>query len=115
MCAALTDTLVSSTSAVLIGTDCPAMTSHDLRAAVQSLQRGKDAVFAPTEDGGYALVAMKRCHPTLFDGIDWGTSAVMEETRARLRAIGWTWEELGILWDVDTPEDYERLAACRLL
>jgi len=115
MYAALTETLVTSTSAVLIGSDCPAMTPHALRGAMRALERGKDAAFAPTEDGGYALVALKRCHPTLFQGIAWSTSAVMEDTRARLRDVGWTWEELDRLWDVDTPEDYERLIASRLL
>jgi rSAM/selenodomain-associated transferase 1 len=115
MCAALADTLATSTSAVLIGSDCPAMTPHALRGAVRALEDGKDAAFVPTEDGGYALIALKRCHPTLFDGIAWSTSAVMEDTRARLRVVGWTWEELDLLWDVDTPEDYERLLASRLI
>ena len=115
MSAALTGTLVTSTSAVLIGSDCPAMTPHALRGAVRALEDGKDAAFVPTEDGGYALVALKRCHPTLFQGIGWSTSAVMEDTRARLRAVGWTWAELDLLWDVDTPEDYERLLASRLI
>ena len=48
MCAALSDTLAVSASAILVGSDCPAMTSHHLRAAVRALERGNDAVFAPT-------------------------------------------------------------------
>jgi uncharacterized protein len=115
MCAALTHTLAASTSAILIGTDCPALTTDDLRRALCALERGNDAVFAPAEDGGYALVALRRCDPRLFDGISWGTPVVMEETRERLRALAWTWEELDLLWDVDTPSDYERLLASRLL
>jgi uncharacterized protein len=115
MCAALTETLAANRSAILIGTDCPAMTPDDLRRAIRALEHGSDAAFTPTEDGGYALVALRRCDPTLFDGIAWGTPVVMEETRERLRALAWSWQELGLLWDVDTPGDYERLLASRLL
>ena len=39
----------------------------------------------------------------------------MEETRARLRELGWRWHELETLWDVDRPDDYERLVASGLL
>jgi glycosyltransferase A (GT-A) superfamily protein (DUF2064 family) len=35
----------------------------------------------------------------------------MELTRQRLRAMGWTWSEPATLWDVDRPEDLERLHA----
>jgi glycosyltransferase A (GT-A) superfamily protein (DUF2064 family) len=33
----------------------------------------------------------------------------MDETRARLQRLGWQWAELAPVWDVDRPEDYERL------
>jgi uncharacterized protein len=115
MCAAFTQTLAASPSAILVGTDCPAMTTDDLRRAVSALERGNNAVFTPTEDGGYALVALRRCDPALFDEIAWGTPVVMEQTRERLRTLGWSWEELDVLWDVDTPSDYERLLASHLL
>jgi glycosyltransferase A (GT-A) superfamily protein (DUF2064 family) len=39
----------------------------------------------------------------------------MAETRRQLAALGWQWRELETLWDVDRPEDYERLVASRLL
>jgi glycosyltransferase A (GT-A) superfamily protein (DUF2064 family) len=35
----------------------------------------------------------------------------MAQTRARLAALGWRWAEPATLWDVDRPEDLERLAA----
>jgi glycosyltransferase A (GT-A) superfamily protein (DUF2064 family) len=47
--------------------------------------------------------------PALFDAMDWGTATVMEETRQRLRNLGWRWYELGMRWDVDRPGDYQRL------
>lgn len=115
MRAALEAALAACARVVLIGADCPALTPRHLRAAARGLDEGHDAVFAPAEDGGYALIGLTRCDPGLFEDISWSTAAVMDETRERLRALGWRWLELDTLWDVDRPEDYERLLASRLL
>lgn len=95
---------------VLIGSDCPALERNALRLAAAAL-REVDVAITPAEDGGYALIAMARPHAPLFDGVAWGTATVMAETRERLRASGLAWRELARTWDVDRPEDYERL--CR--
>lgn len=112
---ALAGCLARSASVLLIGTDCPALGPCELRRACRLLESGVDAVFAPTEDGGYALVGLTRCDSRLFEAVAWGTSSVMTQTRERLRALRWNWSELDVLWDVDTPQDYERLLASRLL
>lgn len=106
--------LDSSRRAVLIGTDCPVLTAHHLRETHEALAAGNDAVFAPTEDGGYALIGLARCDARLFDAIPWGTDTVMSVTRGRLAAMGWRWHELETLWDLDRPGDYGRLVACGL-
>lgn len=100
---------------LLMGSDCPALTAHHLRQASRHLRDGADAVFTPCEDGGYALVGLRRVAARLFDGIEWGAENVMAETRARMEALGWRWRELETLWDVDRPEDYQRLVASGLL
>ena len=102
-------------AALLIGSDCPALTARHLRQADRALRDGADAVFVPCEDGGYALIGLKRVDARLFDGIAWGGETVMAETRSRLRGLGWRWRELETLWDVDRPEDYQRLLASGLL
>lgn len=107
--------LANSRCAILIGTDCPALTTNHLRDAARILAQGQDAVFVPAEDGGYALIGLARCDARLFEGIAWGEASVMNETRARLRALDWRWQELEMLWDIDRPEDYKRLLAARLL
>ena len=107
--------LASARRVTLIGTDCPALTAQHLRDADHVLVAGRDAVLVPAEDGGYALIGLTRCDAPLFDGVGWGGAGVMEETRTRLRALGWSWEELETLWDVDRPEDYQRLLASGLL
>ena len=99
----------------MIGTDCPALTAGELRAAAKALQAGNDAVFVPAEDGGYVLIGLRHPIASLFYGIPWGTDQVMDHTRARLRSAGLRWQELAPLWDVDRPEDLDRLRASGLM
>jgi rSAM/selenodomain-associated transferase 1 len=107
-------TLLADGPALLIGSDCPALSAEDLRAAAGSLAT-HDAVFQPAEDGGYVLVGLARPVPGLFEGMRWGEGDVMKETRLRLRRSGATWREMPTRWDVDRPEDYRRLMASGLL
>jgi rSAM/selenodomain-associated transferase 1 len=102
-------------SAVLIGTDCPALTPRHIRLAFQALHSGYDAVLAPAEDGGYVLLGTTRPDARLFEDITWGTNRVLGLTRARLRLLGWRWLELETLWDVDRIADWHRLSKSGLL
>ena len=115
MAAAAGDALERAARVLLIGCDCPALTARHLRRADRVLREGADAAFVPCEDGGYSLIGLRRAAPGVFEGVPWGSADVMETTRARLRALGWTWRELETLWDVDRPEDYRRLVASALL
>jgi rSAM/selenodomain-associated transferase 1 len=100
--------------AVLVGSDCPALRPSDLRAAARALHSGADAVLAPAEDGGYALIGLRRASRRLFEGIEWGSARVLAQTRIRLRRLRWRWKELRTVWDVDRPEDVARLGRTRL-
>jgi uncharacterized protein len=115
MLAAFNTTLAKHTRALLIGSDCPALTAKYLQDAARALRDGCEAVVGPSEDGGYVLMGLSRTDPRLFDGIAWGGADVMTETGARLAVLGWRWRELETLWDVDRPQDYERLLASGLL
>ncbi|HSN62659.1 MAG: TIGR04282 family arsenosugar biosynthesis glycosyltransferase [Azonexus sp.] len=95
---------------LVIGTDCPALTPTLLRQAANALA-GHDAAVVPAEDGGYVLIGMRQAAPRIFDAIDWSTGRVMAQTRERLAAIGWRWQEFAPLWDVDRGEDLDRLNA----
>ena len=94
--------------ALVIGTDCPALTADHLRAAAEAL-RERDAVMIPAEDGGYVLIGLQKPRPALFSAMHWGTATVMAETRRRLVSLGLSFRELAPLWDVDTAADLERL------
>lgn len=111
MAVACEQALRQSDCVVLIGTDCPALTPELIARTLETLQR-KDAVLGPAEDGGYVLFALKRLEPALFKEIPWGTEQVAELTRERMRTLGWTWDELPVLWDLDRPEDLPRLRLC---
>jgi rSAM/selenodomain-associated transferase 1 len=99
---------------LLMGTDCPSITSDDLRDCAAGLSQA-DAVFLPAEDGGYGLVGLNVPMPELFSGMQWSTPDVMSETRARMRTKNLAWYEIRTIWDVDEPEDYARLLASGIL
>jgi rSAM/selenodomain-associated transferase 1 len=98
----------SNAPLLLIGTDCPALDPQHLRQAAQRLLDTDEAVFTPTEDGGYVLVGLRRPQPALFEAIDWGTDQVMAQTRTRLTQLGLRCSEMPVLWDVDEPADWQR-------
>ena len=100
---------------ILIGSDCPALGPPDLRTAARALRAGADAVLSPAEDGGYALIGLRRVARRLFEGIEWGGPEVLAQTRRRLARLRWRCKELRTLWDVDRPEDVARLRRAGLL
>jgi len=95
-------------AALVVGTDCPAMTGHVLYQAAVALTQGADAVFVPAEDGGFVLAGLRRRAPRLFRGIDWGGKHVMAQARRRARRLGLCWRELPALWDLDDRSDWLR-------
>ncbi len=95
--------------AIVIGTDCPALRPDHLRAAADALVGGIDVVVIPVDDGGYALIGARAADERLFAGIPWSTADVMAHTRRRLDQLSLSWRELPQLWDVDVPDDLERM------
>jgi rSAM/selenodomain-associated transferase 1 len=93
---------------LVIGTDCPALTTVHLQDAAQALA-DHDAVLIPAEDGGYVLIGTKTPQPGLFEGIAWSTGEVAAQTRARAQSLGLHMRELPPLWDVDTEDDLARM------
>ena len=94
-----------SAPVIAIGTDCPDLNSQHLRAAIDALSDGSDAVLGPAADGGYYLIGLRQAAWELFDDIQWGTEHVAIQTRQRLQRLGWRWVELTALRDMDTAAD----------
>lgn len=91
-------------SAILIGTDCPSLGRDRLAVAAASLSRC-DAFIHPAQDGGYALLALRRHSERLFSGIPWSGPKVYAATLDRLNALGWSHESGEVLRDIDEPAD----------
>lgn len=106
---ALAAALQFSPRALLIGTDCPALEAGFLRQANAALVSGVDSVFVPTEDGGFALIGVRRealaAITPVLENTPWSTDAVMSVFRTRLGATELRWTELATLVDVDEPAD----------
>ena len=96
--------------AILIGTDCPLMSAAYVAQAEAALDTA-DVVVGPAEDGGYALIGLKRAEPALFRDIDWGTDKVLEQTLRAASQAQRNVAMLDTLWDVDRPEDWQRFLA----
>jgi len=95
---------------VLIGSDNPTLPAEIVARAADALTRC-DLAIGPTADGGYYLIGMSRPHLGVFERITWSTSVVFGETLERAREIGLSVEVLPEWYDVDTPDDLDRLRA----
>lgn len=94
---------------VIIGTDSPDLDASGLGVALGEL-RHADVVLGPAIDGGYYLIGLSRHRAELFEGIDWGTEQVLQQTLAKARDTRSRVKLLPPLPDVDHPED---LVVCR--
>ncbi len=106
MFAAFTQGLSESKSVILIGTDCPQIDNQYLNLAQQYLQTN-DVVLGPAQDGGYVLIGLRRCDIRIFNHVVWGSDQVLQQTRENLLELGWQWQELPVLRDVDRPDDLD--------
>jgi len=98
--------------AIAVDSDTPTLPADFLQQAVDCLTRpGPDVVLGPTEDGGYYLIGVRLAHRALFDAVPWSTSDVLEVTLRRAATAGLRTACLPPWFDVDTPDDLERLRA----
>src|SRR5262249_42398591 len=108
---ALEDLFVCGFEAVcLIDSDSPTVpTSVYERAAKLLQQPGDRMVWGPWDEGGFYLIGVKRPLRTLFEGIDWSTELVLQQTLQRASKIRVEAVLLPSHYDVDGCESLERL------
>ena len=94
--------------ALLIGTDCPQLSTAHLLQANRALDTS-DAAIIPSEDGGYVLIGQRTPNPAPFLDMHWSHAEVMQDTRMRLQQAGLSLWEGPALWDLDEPKDLPRL------
>lgn len=94
---------------IVIGSDSPTLPPQRITAAFDALASGARAVVAPSRDGGYVLIGMRRPVPELFQGVPWGAAEVLESTRVRAAEARIELAEVRGWYDVDRLRDLELL------
>jgi uncharacterized protein len=97
-------------AAIAIGADAPALPRRLLEAARLALAEA-DAVLGPAADGGFYLLGLRRCPEGLLAALPWSAADTCLRTLERLRTSGLKTALLEEWFDVDRPEDLERLRA----
>lgn len=92
---------------IIIGSDCPALSTQLLHKAFQHLDH-HDLVLGPAADGGYYLLGCKSHTPALFEEISWSSPSVLQETLHQASAAKLSYKLLETLEDIDTEEDWRR-------
>jgi rSAM/selenodomain-associated transferase 1 len=95
------------TKAVIIGSDCPLLSSSILKESFIALDTN-DVVLGPAMDGGYYLFGCKNLYTSVFDDIQWSSPSVLEQTIEKIIAASLRYHLLTPLSDIDTEEDWIR-------
>lgn len=98
---------------VVIGADVPGIERRDLAAAFRAL-KAADAVFGPSEDGGFWLIGVNRRRASRrgqLDGARWSTRHALSDASTRLDRARIA--RLRTLSDVDEVADLRRQAVRR--
>jgi rSAM/selenodomain-associated transferase 1 len=96
------------TRLVVLGSDSPTIPPEVIVEAFDDLESRK-VVIGPAEDGGYYLLGCSQWIPELFQGIDWGTETVLEQTMKILTAGNIPVSKLIPWYDIDRGEDLDKL------
>ena len=97
---------------VAINSDSPTLPSGHVADAFDRLaDESVDVVIGPADDGGYYLMGWKRSHPELVRGVAMSTPDVLRDTIELAARSGVSVSLLAPWYDVDEPDDLERLEA----
>lgn len=94
---------------LILGSDSPTLPIDYVREAFDLLETERDAVLGPTEDGGYYAVGCRIPRAAMFDGVEWSEETTFEQTVEAFERVGYRVRLLPRWWDVDLPEDLDRL------
>jgi rSAM/selenodomain-associated transferase 1 len=96
---------------IAIGVDDPLLDRGAIDHAF-SLLDSCEWVIGPASDGGYYLIGCRAAafDSSMFRDVEWGTDAVLETTRERIRKREATLAVLPLRHDIDVEEDLRRFA-----
>lgn len=107
MAHAIISSLKSYKKVIIVGSDCPNISTKTLKEASEALNRS-DLVLGPAEDGGYVLIGASKFNAEIFEDVAWGMGAVFDKTVRNLQELNFSYFALAASWDVDDLADYER-------
>jgi rSAM/selenodomain-associated transferase 1 len=98
-------------AAVAVGSDHPALRRGQIEEAFLRLSMGDDAAVIPADDGGYCAIGLSARVRVrdVFKDIPWSSPRVLSATRDRFAARRIQAVYLEPAYDVDLPEDLDRL------
>ncbi|MCB1018900.1 MAG: TIGR04282 family arsenosugar biosynthesis glycosyltransferase [Acidobacteria bacterium] len=95
---------------MIIGADSPQVPPAHYREGLDLLVSEKDAVLGMSSDGGFYAVGCRKPRRMMFRDVHWSTELAYSETRAAFELAGLSLKSgMYTHYDVDTPEDLERL------
>jgi uncharacterized protein len=92
---------------VVIGSDCPELTTFIVEDAFDKLDT-TDVVIGPSSDGGYYLLGLTELIPELFKNKQWSTNTVLADTIKDTVDLRKSCSFLTELSDIDTADDLHR-------
>ena len=99
---------------ILVGSDCLDLNQQHLSQTTVALQ-SHDLVLLPCFDGGFALIGCRKIDPTLFNGVEWSTANVLEQTLKNASTLDYRVHLLETVRDIDTLADLNHYPALRAL
>ena len=105
----LAQALTRTRFAVALGADSPGIPKRLLEEAHRKLQSA-DAVLGRCEDGGFYLLGVRKCPSQMLANLPWSQDTTFASTLDRLRTLGMKTQTLDTWFDVDRPEDLDRIA-----
>lgn len=94
---------------IIIGSDSPTLPPEMIEEGFGRL-KGCNLAIGPSLDGGYYLLGISGDVPEIFEGVNWGSETVYEETVARAKADKVEFAVLPYWYDVDTIKELRFLA-----
>jgi rSAM/selenodomain-associated transferase 1 len=94
--------------AAAIGADSPGFPLEALEEA-ESMLTSVDVALGPADDGGFYLIATKRCPLEMFASVTWSVPDTLDQVERRLRVLGLSTGRVAPWFDVDTVDSLRRL------
>lgn len=96
---------------VMLGADSPTLPADFVEQAFEFLETNSEAVLGPAADGGFYLIGLRKPDKRIFEFVRWSSAKAFEQARENIMNLNWHLRETPGWYDVDEPQDLQRLRA----